>query len=214
MNLSQGIIIVVALLIFSLLWNHTIRKDRPDDSSSGSISLEESDNHDSKADKPLDPAIRYFFTFIALFPVVMGLWAINYWLSNYNLAVESENWAHVEGKVLSKEVVGQTPSGSSGTTTAGMTYSPSVKYEFTYKNKRHEWHKIDFRNRPAREKAYAQEVLDSLPDVGEPVTVYISPEHKTAVLIPGAASSNYFAILAGSFFLLLGFIWLKLLYGF
>jgi hypothetical protein len=214
MNLSQVIIIVVALLLFNFLWNHTVRTKQPNIILPGSISLEESDNQNTKANKPLDPAIRYFFTIIALFPIVMGLWAINYWLSNYNLAVESENWTHVKGKILSKNVVGQTPSGSSGTTTAGMTYSPSVKYEFTYKNKRHEWHKIDFRNHPSREKEYAQEVLDSLPDVGEPVTVYISPEHKTAVLISGATNSNYFAVLVGTFFLLIGFIWVKLLYGF
>jgi len=137
--------------------------------------------------------------------MVMGLWAINYWLSNYNLAVESENWLHVEGKILSKNVVSQN---------SNTTYSASVKYEFTYKNKRHEWHNIDFRNRPTREEEYAQKVLDSLPDVGEPVTVYVSPEHKTAVLLPGAAGSSYFGILVGSFFLLLGFIWVKLLYGF
>ena len=115
--------------------------------------------------------------------------------------------------MIEKSISQCSNAGTTGHQLAGRTYSPSVKYEFTYDNKPITWHKINYLNTPCSgDKAKSQEVLNSLPGINEELTVYFSPEKKQAVLIPGTKNSSYFGILGGLFFYLIGLLGIKLIY--
>jgi len=58
----------------------------------------------------------------------MGLWAMNYWLRDYNIALDTVNWEKCPGIILSKNVYGGHTATTTSQSNSGMTYSPKVEY--------------------------------------------------------------------------------------
>jgi len=207
MNLTQILILITLIIIFNLTWNRLHTDPQ-------SIKTIQQLNKTQKTIKAFSTAEKLFLTFITLIPLLGGLWSINYWFSEYNIAKESINWDIYPGKILSKKVSYFKPTNSTGSEVSGKLYTPEVKYEFTYNNKLLQWDVIDFKNDTASgniEKSEA--ILSILPEVGEPVDVYFSAQDKQAVLIPGHKNSNYFGVIVGIIFLSIGLISIKYIYA-
>lgn len=170
MNPTQILSLISIVIIVNTAWNHIYRK--PSDNINTYYNQDHTNTTKTNKDKETDKVIKYFITFIAAFPLLMGLWAINYWFNEFNTATDSVNWEQYPGKILSKDIHYQRPAGQSGTQTSGKTYSPEVEYEFYYKDKTIKWNVIDFHNRPSHgDTSKSQAVLDRLPNIGETVNV-------------------------------------------
>jgi len=207
MNLFQFGSLVTIAIILNFVWDAIYAGKRRSQSHSQQKS-------DSKDRNIRSREIRVFLTIVLTIPVIGGIWATNYWFGEYNLAKESITWKTYPGRILSKQISYFKPAGQTGTQVSGKTYVPDVKYEFEYKGKMYQWSVIDLRNAPASgDQRKSQMVLDMLPEVGEPVDVYFSPEKGMAVLIPGAENSNYFGLIIGVAFLAVGLFGLKFTYG-
>lgn len=208
MNLIQLIFLIIIILMLNVIWNSIYTKDHPVN--------EAISDHATKLDKiTLSKESKFFLSGIALIPLLIGFWAVNHWLKEYNIAVSSNNWNTYTGILLSKEVSFHKPVNTTGSQSSGKLYIPTVKYEFTYENQIIEWDVIDLKNRTASgDISRSEAILNQLPDIGNNIDVFFSPEHRKAVLIPGAGDSNYFGIIFGFIFFLVGLIGLKLIFSF
>jgi hypothetical protein len=129
------------------------------------------------------------------------------------MAADSLNWDVVPGEIISKDI--HRSALSSRMSKETKTYVPSVEYTFTYKGKKYKGTNIDYSNSPAYgDTSKSQSVLDSLPDVGQKVDVYVSPDLKNSCLLPGPTHSNPFGIIVGFVLLFIGVSGLKKLFGF
>ena len=53
---------------------------------------------------------------------------MNYWLRDYNIALDTVNWEKCPGIILSKNVYGGHTATTTSQSNSGMTYSPKVEY--------------------------------------------------------------------------------------
>ena len=170
-----------------------------------------------KSKKKFSTIEKNFMAGIALFPLLMGLWAINHWFSEYNTARESYTWKAVTGKLTQKNIKAQRSNSTheSLNTAQQITYIPTVVYSFEHNGKTYSGTTLDYLNQPAYgDKTKVQGILDKLPEAGEEVTVYVSPDTSRAVLFRGTKDTSYFGILAGIPFFLAGLLGIKFIYGF
>lgn len=208
MNLTQLIIILITIILLNSSWNILYADKSNKTSPQEKTGLVNFSSHSEKI------AARSFFTFIALIPLLAGLWAVNHWFKEYNMARDSINWDVYKGTILSKLVSFHKAVNTTGSESSGKLYIPTVEYEFTYNNQTVKHDVIDLKNHPASgDISKSEAILDQLPDVGEHVDVYFSFDHKKAVLIPGHHNSSYFGVITGFFFLFIGLIALKFIYA-
>jgi hypothetical protein len=214
MTFIQAITLFVIVVILNVAWNYharnksesnaTVTKVRPEPSEQSSGT----DKQATETNYLLVPMVL-----IVMFLLLMGIWAINYWLREYNMAADSLNWDVVPGEIISKDI--QRSASSSRLSNDTKTYVPSVEYTFTYKGKKYKGTNIDYSNSPAYgDTSKSQAVLNSLPDVGQKIDVYVSPDLKHSCLLPGPTNSNPFGIIVGTFLLFIGVAGLKKLFGF
>lgn len=212
MNLTQAISLIVILVVLNLIFN-TIAQRRIESSNINSQKVVADKEQKTK----FSTVEKNFMAGIAILPLLMGLWAINYWFSEFNTARESYTWVAIQGKLRNKSVDSQhfRSDYSSSKSVTPLTYIPTVEYSFEYKGQTHIGTTLDYLNQPAYgDKRKVQEILDKLPDVGEEVTVYVSPDTSRAVLFRGTKDTSYFGILAGIPFFLAGLLGIKFIYGF
>lgn len=210
MNLYQISAVIVITLLLNVGWNYVFSSNNKTTMDVSNVLSDKDVTDGSKKSN----AFLIIFTLVSAFPLLMGLWAVNHWFKEYNIAKQSVHWDVVPGKILSKGVHFQKQVGQSNSQVAGKTYAPEVEYEFNYNGKTIKWNVIDFHNRPSSgDTKKSQAVLDKLPEVDQEVDVYFSAEHRKAVLIPGAAGTSYFGIIIGSFFYMLGLLGIKLIYS-
>ena len=209
MNITQLTLIIIITLFLNYLWGNYIKphaKTLNTETQDINISTDNTKQQSRKI-------IKYFFLIIAFFPLLGGLWAMNYWLSDYNTAKDSVNWKEYDGKIIDKSIDQCSSAGTTGHQLAGRTYRPSIKYQFIYNEKVITWDKISFLNTPCSgDQKKSQRILDSFPDIGDKVKVYFSSEKKQAVLKTGTKNSSYFGLFGGIFFFLLGLLGLRLIY--
>ena len=204
---------IVLVLSLNFIWNIAFKNQ-----ASTNVSNDLKDNIEGSVSKKIENknsnSVKYFFTFIALWPLIAGIWLINLWLTDYNKAVDTLSWEPYQGRILEKAIKQNIDPTVTGHQLSGRTYYPYVKYEFSYNGKLIEWSRIDYSNTPSSgDKSKSQKVLDSLPGIGEKVTVYFSPVKRQAVLFQGAKDSSYFGIIGGVIFLSIGLIGFKFIYS-
>jgi len=199
------------VITINFIWNYSIK------STSSSKNLSELSELGQNKSKEVETAGKIFLTLIAIIPLLGGIWAINHWFSEYNIASDTNTWQAYPGEMISKSITGSSnrPTTQTGAQHISGSYYPEVIYKFTYKDKKYKGTKLDYLNLPAYgDKKKSQEVLDSLPEAGKFVNVYYSPEKHESVLIKGTKNSSYFGILVGVFFLSIGLIAIKFIYRF
>lgn len=185
------------------------KKSKTTDNSSG-IVIEKTDLNNKNIK---NNQVKGFLTIIFFIPLIGGLWAINYWLSDYNLAKDTLNWQSYPGVIIKKSIGSDRSTGVSGTQISGRSYHPEVEYHFTYQDKKYKSDNIDFLNTPAYgDIKIPQAFLNSLPSEGDYVDVFYNPELKKSVLITGANNSSYFGISIGVVFFLLALVGFKYIY--
>lgn len=210
MSITQLFILASITIALNFIWNYTFNTNHVKTTPFPEIQNAEIIN---KTVKPSNKIIKYFFLVIAIFPLLGGIWTINYWFNDFNTAKDSIYWKEFSGHMIEKSIVQCSNAGTTGHQLAGRTYMPSVKYEFVYDNKNIIWHKINFLNTPCSgDISKSQNVLDTLPNENEKIIVYFSADKKQAVLITGTNNMSYFGVLGGIFFYLIGLIGIKLIY--
>jgi len=206
MNVIQIATLCILIFLSNLIWN-TALLNRDKNTTSANINI--STKNSSKKVR----STTIFFTILAVIPLLSGLYFINFWFKEYNIAVESANWKIYPGKIISKSVDHYRSAGETGHQVSGKLYQPEVVYVFKYNNITYKSTVIDYLNRPiSGDKNKSQHIIDSLPEVGQYVNVYYNPDLEKSVLIPGAKNSNYFGILGGGIFFIIGLISLKLIF--
>ena len=214
MNIIQLIAILTITIFLNYLWLNLFKAQSHSSNIEAHISSSIDKTDDVTSKKQSRKILNYIYLFLAIFPLLGGLWAMNYWLSDYNAGKDSLSWDEYDGKMIEKTISQCSSAGTTGHQLAGRTYRPAVKYEFTYNNKLITWDKISFHNFTCSGyKDKAQEVLDSLPEVNEKVKVYFSAKHKQSVLITGTKNSSYFGLIGGFFFYCIGLIGIRLIYS-
>ena len=212
MNTTQFITICILIASFNFIWNY-FSKNRSNITSGNPTPEHNESSVNAALEKP-ETSVLIFSTALALLPLLSGFWFLNGWLNEYNIAEDTMSWNAYPGVMLSKKITLNTNNNDTGHQLSGRTYDAVVEYEFTYNNKTIKWNRIDYLNRPSHgNKSIPQSLLDSLPDAGEKVTVYFSPEKRQAVLITGAKNSNYFGLIGGGIFFIIGLIWMKFIYS-
>jgi len=212
MNLYQLIILCLLVIALNFLWNFIFRTNVSDLNNEATQSMPHLEQQQIDKKKTAK-SVTYFYTILAILPLISGIWVINYWFGEFNRGQESKYWEPYQGKMLEKKISQNIDPTVSGHQLSGRTYYPDVKYEFEHKGKTIIWNRIDFSNRPSSgDKSKSQEVLDMLPDIGEPVKVYFSLEKRQAVLIRGSQNSNYLGLIGGGIFFIIGLIAIKLIY--
>ena len=207
MNLSQAITIVIILTAINTIYNYKANQKLTD-----SRSQESTPNK-----KPLQNPIKYLGTAIFLFPLLGGIWGINYWFNDYNLAKETLKWKKYNGVLVSKSIEGDVVSNHNTDIRSTDTtyYSPNVVYHFTINGNKYKGTNIDFNSHPAYgDKEKVAKLLQSLPEEGANLFVYVNNDLTSSVLKPGTQNMSYFGVLASTPFLLIGLIGLKLIYKF
>jgi len=217
MTIIQLIAVLAITILLNFLWLNLFKVENQSPNTAVhenyiSNSINENDGATSK--KQSRKVLNYIYLLLAIFPLLGGLWAMNYWLSDYNSGKDSLSWDEYDGRILEKTISQCSNAGTTGHQLAGRTYRPTVKYEFTYNNKLITWDKISFLNFPCSgDKDKSQKVLDNLPDINEEVKVYFSAKHKQSVLITGTENISYFGLIGGVFFYCLGLIGIRLIYS-
>lgn len=212
MTLTQAIIIFFILLVANLLYSQFISSQPKNNSPDYAIN--EAKNADTSS---LTPAIKYFGTAIFILPLLGGLWGINHWLKDYNLAKDTASWKQSEGVIVSKSINSKVISNhSTQVTSSDLTYfMPEVVYQFKIGGDKYEGTNIDYHSHPAYgDEDKVKQFLDSLPGVGESITVYINNDNTKTVIKPGTQNMSYFGILVSIPFFIVGLIGIKFLYKF
>jgi hypothetical protein len=166
----------------------------------------------TKTKKHLKPGIKIFLSVILSFPFIMGLLFINEWITNYNNAMVSNNWAEATGIVKEKNIsVSKSRSSAQrGGSTTTLSYRPKIIYTYTDDNNIYTYDTIDYLNKPLEiDKHIVQKILDDYPSINNEITIYISPDKKHAVIHKGASNMNYLGIILASVFALIGLIGFK-----
>ena len=212
MNLAQATSLIIIMVALNMVFDTTVQRNT------------ESSNHNSHKIVPtmeegrkLSVAEKNVLAAIALFPLLMGFWAINYWFDEYNTARETTTCKSVHGKLLHKGIEAQQfdSTHESFRSIRPVTHVPTVEYSFEYNGKAYIGTTLDYLNQPAYgNKDKVQAILDKLPEAGEEVTVYVSPNASRSVLFRGTRNTSYFGILAGIPFFLAGLFGIKVIYGF
>lgn len=212
MNLTQAISFFLILIALNFVFSGIIqcRAETSSINTQHAIAIK-------KSKKKFSTTEKNFMAGIALFPLLMGLWAINYWFGEYNKARETTTWKAVQGTLLHKGIEAQQfdSTHESFRSTRPVTHVPTVEYSFEYNGKTYIGTTLGYLNQPAYgNKERVQAILDKLPETGEKVIVYVSPNASRAVLFRGTRNMSYFGILAGIPFFLAGLIGIKVIYGF
>lgn len=212
MNITQAIIILAIIMIINSLYNYSLNRKSASD-----ISTQLSKVTDSKNSISTTPAIKYFGTAIFILPLLGGLWGINYWLKDYNIANDTLNWNKTSGTIISKSIDSKLISNHSTDVISSDTsyYSPNIVYQFKIGDDTYESSNIDYNSHPTYgDKSKAEMILKKFPEPGEPTDVYVKHDVSKSVLKPGTQNMSYFGILASLPFFIAGFAGIKFLYKF
>lgn len=212
MNLSQAITILMVLVAINIFYNYSANQRSLDQQHTNSQKSEK-----PSGNKPLQPGVKYFGTAIFLFPMLAGLWGINYWFNDYNLAKETLNWNKYNGILISKDIQGEVRKNHSRDVRATGTtyYSPEVVYQFTVDGRKYQGKNIDYNSHPSYgDENKVTEYLQGLPETGEDILVYVNDDISKSVIKPGTQNMSYFGLLASLPFFLIGLIGLKFIYKF
>jgi len=208
MNIIQISVLCILIFLSNLIWNIALSNREASENISDNNFDKNSQNNSNQV-----KSTTIFFTILAVLPLLSGLYFVNSWFKEYNIAVDSINWKTYPVKIILKSVDYYKSAGETGHQVSGKLYQPEVEYIFKYNNITYKSNVIDYLNRPIDgDKRKSQLVIDSLPEIGQPVDVYYSPNYEKSVLIPGAKNSNYFGILGGGIFFIIGLISLKFIY--
>ena len=209
MTITQILSLIIIVIILNVLTNIYFPTRNSD------LITIDKNQLDQAPPKPTPSYVKYFFISLSLIPLLAGLWGINTWFSEYNMAKDSVNWEKTRGKIVSKS----TTSGlTSHLSTQGNVYSestravcPEIEYYYKAQDKVYKSNKIDFSNRGCSTNVKdAEKILVSFPEVGDEVAVYLNEEKNITVLIPGAKDTNYLWLLLTSTFFLVGLILVRI----
>jgi len=206
MNIYQIIILLILIVTANIFWNSNLK-------TASSTNILTKSTLKEQSNEKNDNTLKYFYTGIALFALLGGLWGINHWFNDYNTAIDSKNWPTYNGTMLEKSIGSNSLNTTESQQRSGRTFCPKVKYKFNYKGKTIIWNRIDYLNRVCSgDTTISKKILINLPEAGDPVTVYFSAEKKRAVLIPGSTGTSYSGLIINSIFLILGLVGIKLIY--
>ncbi len=206
---------IFSLIFITIILNIAIGFFLKNTENTNNIIITENHYMDNQSTNSTSTNIKFFFVFLSLIPLLGGLWGINTWFTEYNIANDSVNWEIIPGKIISKST---TTGLTSHLSTRTDVYSESTravcpKIEYVYKadNQVYKSTKIDFANRGCSTNSQdAQKILDNFPNINEKVNVYYDRKNNNTVLIPGAQDTNYWWLLMTSIFFLVGLILVKL----
>jgi len=210
MNFTQVIVLSVLIILANVAWNKFLyKKDSTVDVTQ--VLNSSSDELNNGSNRVASTTV--ILSILAIIPLLSGLYFVNAWFNDYNMANDSVNWESCPGRILSKNVVNFRSSGVTNHQSSGLLYIPEIEYAFKYKNQTYKASQIDLLNEPAHgDKSKSQTVIDSFPEAGESVTVYYSPKYDKSVLITGSKKTNYLGVLGGGMFFIIGLICIKLLF--
>lgn len=214
MTFTQAITLFVILVAANSIWNSYSRSRNDHGLSVSKVRSEPGTSPNEEVQQSTEENYsKTPFVLLLMIPLLAGILSINYWLREYNIVADSLNWEIVPGEIISKDINRTATSGRLSNET--RTYIPSVEYTFTHKGRKYTGTNIDYANRPAYgDVSKSQAVLDLLPNVGEKVDVYVSPDLNNSCLIPGAQHSNPFGIIVGGILLFIGMAGLKRIFDF
>jgi hypothetical protein len=214
MNLSQAITLLIILIAINTFYNYRVHQKSLDPKSFSSQQAEKRANR-----KPMQTGSKIFGTFIFIIPLFGGIFNLNYWFKDYNLARETVNWNKYEGVLISKDIAREereTDSKKDPFKTITY-YSPAVVYHFSMDGEKYRGTNIDYNSHPIdADKDNVIDFLKTLPEPGENITVYAddkSDKTDKTVIIPGTQNMSYFAILIAIPFIAIGFIGMKFVWG-
>jgi len=210
MNITQVIILLILIILANFAWNKVLyKKDNIVDVNQ--VLNSPSDELNNSSNRVASTTV--ILSILSIIPLLSGLYFVNSWFNDYNLANDSVNWEPCPGRILSKNVVNFRSSGITSHQSSGLLYIPEIEYAFKYKDQTYKANLIDLLNEPAHgDKSKSQTVVDSFPEAGESVTVYYSPKYDKSVLITGFEKTNYLGLLGGWMFFIIGLICIKLLF--